>query len=186
MARPVLLSLLFCSISFLATAQKESIGLSKMQIKQLSTVQLVKGDKVFPESYLYGMHGDSLVLLTDISGWNDQSLFAKSKISVSKYDELHISSRAERRRKSVLWGSIIGAVSFAIARNATKTSNGERSVGKRVLGQQAHNGYIEGTIAGVTGFGFGMIIGQTLAKRKFNLRKQKRKALRELKAFNYK
>lgn len=156
-----------------------------MQIKQLSTVQLVKGEKVFPESYLFGMHGDSLVLLTDISAWNDKSLFAKSKISVSRYDELHISSKAERTRKSVLWGSIIGAVSFAVARKATKTDFNEQSVGKRVLGQQPHQGYIEGTIAGVTGFGIGMIIGQTLAKRKFNLRSQKRKAMKELRAFQY-
>jgi len=186
MPRLLLLSILFCSVFSFVNAQKDYIGLSKMQIKQLSTVQLVKGEKAFPESYLYGMHGDSLVLLTDISNWNDKSLYAKSKISVSRYDELHITSRAERRRKSVIWGSIIGAASFAIARNVARTSNDERSVGKRVLGQQPHNGYIEGTIAGVTGFGVGMIIGQTLAKRTFNLRKQKRKALRELKAFNYK
>ena len=195
MTTPKLIAVLLLVIGFATTNtaqnklfnfQDKYFGLSKMQIKQLSTVQLIKGEKKFPESYLYGMKGDSLILLTDISEWNEKSLFAKSKISTAKYDELVVSSKADRRRKSVLWGTLIGAASFAIAQKASRTHNGERSVGKRVLGQAAHNGYIEGTIAGVTGFGIGMIIGQAVAKRKINLRTQKRKALRELREFSYK
>jgi len=156
-----------------------------MEVKQLSTVQLIKGEKKFPESYLYGMKGDSLILLTDISGWNEKTVYAKSKISIAGYDELLVSSRADRRRKSVLWGTLIGGVSFALAQRNAKANSSERSVGKNLLGQALNQGYIEGTIAGVTGFGIGMIIGQWTAKRKINLRKQQRRALRDLREFSY-
>ncbi len=177
--------LLLC-FSSISTAQQHYFGLSKMQIKQLSTVNLISGEKEFPESYLYGMHGDSLVLLTDISTWNEKSIFAKSKISIAGYDELTISTRAERRRKSLLWGTLIGAASFAIAKNVvTNKPYEQQSVGKAVLGQRPFNGNIVGTIAGVTGFGVGMVIGQVTAKRRISLKKQKRKALRQLKEFSY-
>ena len=85
----------------------------------------------------------------------------------------------------MLWGAILGAASFAVVQGATQTKSYERTVSKAVLGQKEHKGYIEGVIAGVTGFGAGMIIGQTLAKRKFNLKSQKRKAMKDLREFSY-
>lgn len=183
--RILTLLLLVLFLSPTTHAQQRYFGLTKMQVKRLSTVSLINGEKEFPESYLYGMHGDSLILLTDISAWEENSIFAKSKISIAGYEELTISSRAERRRKSVLWGSIIGAASYAIAQRATQDNFLERSVGKTLLGQRPFQGYIVGTIAGITGFGAGMVIGQVLAKRKISLKKQKRKALKQLKEFSY-
>jgi len=58
--RPLLI-FLFSFLTFqMGTAQTEYYGLKKAQIKKLSTVELKNGLKSFPESYLYGMHGDSL------------------------------------------------------------------------------------------------------------------------------
>lgn len=184
--RHLLLTLLVLALACqVSLAQKEYHGLTKSEIKKLSTIELSKGEKKFPPSYLYGMHGDSLILLTDVSHWNEPTFFAKSKISIGGYDELLVSSRAERRRKSMIWGTIFGGLSYALVQRATSTKSYETTISKTILGQQPSNGQIEGVIAGVTGFGFGMIIGQTVAKRKMNLRKQQRKALRDLKEFSY-
>jgi len=178
--------LLFSFLIFqIGTAQNKYYGLKKAQIKKLSTVQLTNGLKSFPESYLYGMHGDSLILLTDVSTWVQPTFFAKSKISISGYTELVISSRADRRRKSLIWGTIIGAVSYAVVQKSSAQKPYERTVAQSLAGQPSNSGQIEGVIAGVTGFGFGMIIGQTLAKRKMNLKKQRRAALKTLKEFSY-
>ena len=184
--RHLISTLLILALAFqISIAQKDYYGLSKKEIKNLSTIELVKGNKKFPESYMYGMHGDSLILLTDVSSWNEPTFFAKSKISIGGYDELIVSSKAERKRKSMLWGALFGGLSYAVALKSTKTKAYERTVSKTILGQKSNNGQIEGVMAGITGFGFGMIIGQTLAKRKLNLRKQQRKALRELREFSY-
>jgi len=181
--------LLVLSFSFLAfqtgIAQTEYYGLKKAQIKKLSTVQLINGVKSFPESYLYGMHGDSLILLTDVSSWTQPTFFAKSKISIAGYEELIISSRADRRKKSMIWGTILGAVSYAVVKKSSAQKPYERTVAQSLVGQPSNSGQIEGIIAGVTGFGMGMIIGQTLAKRKINLKKQRRAALKTLKEFSY-
>ncbi len=164
---------------------KKHHKLTKAEIKKLSTVELSKETKVFPESYLYGMKGDSLILLTDISGWNDPSIFAKSTISVSNYDKLILTNKAERLKKSALWGGILGALSYAVVQNATANKPFERSVTQLITGQRANTGQLEGIIAGVTGMGLGMIIGQTLAKRKFNLKNQKKASMRKIKEFTY-
>jgi len=184
--RHLLSTLLILALAFqISIAQKEYHGLTKSEIRKLSSIELIKGEKKFPESFLYGMHGDSLILLTDVSHWNEPTFIAKTKVSIGGYDELIISSRAERRRKAMIWGTILGGISYAAAQQATKTKSYETTISKSILGQQPSNGQIEGVIAGVTGFGLGMIIGQTLAKRKMNLRKQQRKALRDLREFSY-
>jgi len=113
------------------------------------------------------------------------TFFAKSKISIAGYTELIISSRADRRKKSLIWGTILGAVSYAVVQKASSQKSYERTVSQILIGQPSNSGQIEGIIAGVTGFGIGMIIGQTLSKRKMNLRKQKRAALKTLKEFSY-
>lgn len=177
--------LLVVFVMQLGTTQQKYFKLSKREIKQLSTVELVKGMKKFPESYLYGMHGDNLILLTDISKWNEPTVFAKSKISVEGYDELIISNKADRRQKSLLWGGLLGAVSYAAVKKATETKPYETTISKLITGQQPNNGQIEGVIAGITGFGLGMIIGQTLSKRKMNLKKQKKASMRKLREFTY-
>ena len=190
----LLISFLFCAFAiqvcsaqnFLNKNPKKHHKLTKSQIKKLSTVELSKGIKVFPESYLYGMKGDSLILLTDISRRDESSIFAKSNISVVNYDELILTNRAERLRKSALWGGILGGLSYAIVQRSTANKPFERNVAQLITGQKANTGQLEGIIAGVTGMGLGMIIGQTLAKRKFNLKKQKKDSLRKLKAFTYK
>ena len=183
--RPLLI-FLFSFLTFqMGTAQTEYYGLKKAQIKKLSTVELKNGLKSFPESYLYGMHGDSLILLTDVSSWVQPTFFAKSKISIAGYTELIISSRADRRKKSLIWGTILGAVSYAVVQKASSQKSYERTVSQILIGQPSNSGQIEGIIAGVTGFGIGMIIGQTLSKRKMNLKKQKRAALKTLKEFSY-
>jgi len=171
--------------SFLNKNPKKYHNLTKSEIKKLSTVELSKGLKVFPESYLYGMKGDSLILLTDISGWNDPTAFAKSSISVSNYDQLILTNKAERRKKSAIWAAILGGLSYAIVQKATETKPFERNVSQLITGQQANTGQMEGIIAGITGAGLGMIIGQTLAKRKFNLKKQKKASMRKIKEFSF-
>ncbi len=189
----LLISFLFVAFAFQISSAQNFFNknptkyhrLTKSQIKNLSTVELSKGTKIFPESYLYGMKGDSLILLTDISKWNENSIFAKSNISVSNYDELILTSKAERRQKSALWGAILGGLSYALVQKATATKSYERTISKILTGQQSNNGQLEGVIAGVTGMGLGMIIGQTLAKRKFNLKKQKKASMRKIKEFTY-
>ena len=171
--------------SFLNKNPKKYYNLTKSEIKKLSTVELSKGLKVFPESYLYGMKGDSLILFTDISGWNDPTAFAKSNISVSNYDQLILTNKAERRKKSAIWAAILGGLSYVVVQKATETKPFERNVSQLITGQQANTGQMEGIIAGITGAGLGMIIGQTLAKRKFNLKKQKKASMRKIREFSF-
>lgn len=177
------------SISSFAQTQryqsKNKLKLKPKEIKKLTFIQLEGGEKKFPDSYLLGMRDNNLILATDIATkWSDKSLFVKSEVNLKYYDYLFMLNRKEKHRKMAIWSAIFGAAGYYIAqKKALPTPYEVRN--KSILGQPTNNGRIEGVIGAITGVGFGMIIGNQLAKRRINLKKQRTKAVRKLKEFSF-
>ncbi len=175
---------LLYQLNLLAQTNTDSLYHPK-EVGKLAIIDLYADDKSFPTSYLYGMSGDNLVLLTDVSSWREPPIYAKSKIRIEHYKYMTVTSRKEKIKNSLIWGTIIGSVSFYLSREMTRTQPGEQRVAKAITGQAGHDGIIPGFIGGVTGFGIGIVIGQHLSKRKVDLQNQKTSALRYLRDFNY-
>lgn len=181
----------FCCISVHSFAQvkryqsKNKLKLKPKEIKKLTFIQLEGGDKKFPDSYLLGMRDNNLILATDIANkWQDNSLFVKSEINLKYYDHLVMVNRKEKHRKMAIWGAIFGAAGYYYAQQkALPTPFEVRN--KSILGQPTNNGRIEGIMGAITGAGLGLIIGNQLAKRRINLRKNNTKAVRKLKEFSF-
>ena len=164
---------------------KNKLKLKPKEIRKLTFIQLEGGEKKFPDSYLLGMRDNNLILATDIAQkWSDKSLYVKSEVNLKFYDHLVMLNRKEKHRKMAIWGAIFGAAGYYFARKkALPTPFEVRN--KTLLGQPTNNGVIEGVMGGITGAGFGLIIGTHLAKRRINLRKQRTKAVRKLKEFSF-
>ena len=164
---------------------KNNLKLKPKEIKKLTFIQLEGKDKKFPDSYLLGMRDDKLILATDIAQkWQDKTLFVKSEIDIRYYDYLTMVNRKEKHRKMAIWGAIFGAAGYYIAQKKSQPTSWEVR-NKSLLSQPRNKGYVEGVMGAITGAGFGMIIGHQLAKRRVNLKKQKRKAVRKLKEFSF-
>lgn len=164
---------------------KNKLKLKPKEIKKLTFIQLEGGDKKFPDSYLLGMRDNNLILATDIAeNWSDKSLFVKSEVNLKYYDHLTMVNRKEKLRKMGIWGAIFGAAGYYfVQKKALPTPYEVRN--KRILGQPINNGRVEGIMGAITGAGFGMIIGNQLAKRRMNLKRQNTKAVRKLKEFSF-
>lgn len=164
---------------------KNKLKLKPKEIRKLTFIELQGKDKKFPDSYLLGMRDDNLILATDIADkWTDKSLFVKSEINLKNYDFLTMVNRKEKLRKMAIWGAIFGAVGYYVTQKQSQATPFELR-NKTILGQTPNNGYIEGIMGGITGAGFGIIIGGQLAKRRINLKRQKTKAVRKLKEFSF-
>jgi len=194
MKKNLLLFTLFiacCCYSVNSTAQiklyqnKNKLKLKPKEIKKLTFIQLEGGDKKFPDSYLLGMRDNNLILATDIAeNWMDKSLYVKSEVNLKYYDYLTMVNRKEKHRKMAIWGAIFGTVGYYFAqKKALPTAYEVRN--KSILGQPINNGRIEGIMGAITGAGFGIIIGNQLAKRRINLKRQNSKAVRKLKEFSF-
>lgn len=194
----LLFTLIFscCCYSILGVAQtsekktkpyqsKNKLKLKPKEIKKLTFIQLEGKDKKFPDSYLLGMRDNNLILATDIAeNWADKTLFVKSEINLKHYDYLTMVNRKEKHRKMAIWGAIFGAVGYYVAQKESQATPFELR-NKTILGQPPNRGIIEGVMGGITGAGFGIIIGSHLAKRRINLKRQKTKAVRQLKEFSF-
>ncbi len=164
---------------------KNKLKLKPKEIKKLTFIQLEGKDKKFPDSYLLGMRDNNLILATDIAEkWTDKSLFVKSEVNLKHYDYLTMVNQKEKHRKMAIWGAIFGAVGYYVAQKESQATSFELR-NKTILGQAPNNGVIEGIMGGITGAGFGIIIGTQLAKRRVNLKRQKTKAVRKLKEFSF-
>jgi hypothetical protein len=164
---------------------KNQIDLKPREIKKLTFVQLEGNGKRFPDSYLLGMRDDNLILATDISrGFTEKANFVKSEVDLNKYDYLTIVNRKMKYKKMALWGAIVGAIGYYFAQKHAKPTDWEVR-NKTLLGQSPNNGIAEGIIGGITGIGLGIIIGSELAKKRINLKGQRRTVARKLKKFNF-
>lgn len=180
----LLFCLITCQLSLIAQ-QDTSTLYEPRDIKKLTIIDLHAQDKSFPTSYLYGMSGDNLVLLTDVSSWKEDPIYARSKIRIQNYEYMMVTSRKERIKNSLIWGTIVGSLSFYLSRELTRTQPGDLSTTQMITGQNGNNGVMPGLIGGITGFGIGIAIGQHLSKRKIDLKSQKTQGLRYLREFNY-
>lgn len=164
---------------------KNKLKLKPKEIKKLTFIQLEGKDKKFPDSYLLGMRDNNLILATDIAeDWRDKTLFVKSEINLKNYDYLTMVNRKEKHRKMAIWGAIFGAAGYYFAQQKSQATPFELR-NKTILGQPPHRGIVEGVIGGITGAGFGIIIGSHLARRRISLKRQKTKAVRQLKEFSF-
>lgn len=152
--------------------------------RKLPKVELFSEKGNFPESYLYRLQSDSLVLLTDISSWTQPPFYAVSTINPNHYDYFTIQYPKETLTKSLIWGSILGVTSFYVVRGFTRTLDSERSIIQVLSRQGGHDGIVPGIMAGVTGFGIGVIIGQHLSKRKVMINQKRNDELRRMTILN--
>lgn len=155
------------------------------QIKKMSTVVLEKDKKKFPKSYLYRMTKDSISLITPVKEVRGEpTIYCQKKLSLKDFDYLTVSNRKERLRLSVISGLIAGTLSYVITRNALRGDVADEP-NLVLLGQRANSGRIEAAIMGVTGFGFGVLIGDLISDRKISLRRNQRAAVKQLKKYSY-
>jgi len=159
------------------------VDLKPNKIRGLTLVQLEKGKKKFPDSYLLGLRDDKLILATEISSLMNEALFVKSEISLFKYDYLTILDPKVQRRKSLIWGTLLGAGSYWWI-NQNLRSKPLEARQRVFLGQRADSDFIVSLIGGITGAALGSVIGRHLAKRKINLRSEKR-ILRQLREVSF-
>lgn len=177
-----------CIFTASLAAQKEFksrnvVDLKPSKIRGLTLVQLEKGEKKFPDSYLLGLRNDKLIVATEISSLMDDALFVKSEVSLFKYDYLTMLDPRVQRRKSLIWGTVLGAGSYWLV-NQNLRSKPIEARQRIFLGQRADSDFIVSVIGGITGAALGSIIGRHLAKRKINLRSEK-KILRQLKEVSF-
>ncbi len=162
---------------------KNVIDLKPNEIRKLTLIQLEKGAKRFPDSYLLGLRDGNLILATDISSWMEDPLFVKSEISLKNYDYLTMLERKEKLKKTALFSALLGAGGYwLVNRNAKPTPFEARN--KILLGQKPNSGVLESLIGGVTGVALGIIIGRFAAKKKVSLKNQK-KVIRRLEQVNF-
>jgi len=141
---------------------KNVIDLKPNEIRKLTLIQLEKGAKRFPDSYLLGLRDGNLILATDISSWMEDPLFVKSEISLKNYDYLTMLERKEKLKKTALFSALLGAGGYwLVNRNAKPTPFEARN--KILLGQKPNSGVLESLIGGVTGVALGIIIGRFAA-----------------------
>jgi len=185
------LSILFIvsGYSQLSTTEYRSrnkVDIKPKEIKKLTFIQLEgRNEKKFPDSYLLGMRDDNLILATDISsGFRDKANYVKAEVNLKNYDYLTMVNRKEKFKKMAIWGSIFGALGYYFVQKNSKPSPYEAR-NKIILGQPVNNGVAEGIMGGITGAGFGIIIGAQLARKRINLKNQSRKAVRKLKEFSF-
>ena len=180
---PILLfSMLFSAYSF---AQRYgSTTLHPKDIKKLSTIELESEGRMFPKSKLFRMHRDSVLLFTDIAQRGETPLYVQKKLSPKGFDYVTVTNRAEKTKFRLIGGAIFGTLGYMITKNVTRKTAAEvPNIGQ--LGQDGNSGTIESIIGGITGVGFGMLVGEFFASRRMNLKKNQRKALKEIKRFAY-
>ncbi|MEM9888166.1 MAG: hypothetical protein AAF849_19895 [Bacteroidota bacterium] len=163
-----LFTLVLFTVPLFLSAQFSNV-FSSDNTRTLDKVTLYKADHSFPESYLKQVNKDSMVLLTDVSTWLEPPLYARTKLHTKDYDYMVISPYKDRLRNSLIWGAILGSVSYYFSREISRTKANDVSITQRITRQPGHDGVIPGIIGGVTGFGIGIIIGQHISKKKVKL-----------------
>ncbi len=159
------------------------VDLKPSKIRKLTFIQLEKGEKKFPDSYLLGLRDDNLILATDISSWVEDPLFVKSEISLKNYDYLTMLERKEKVKKMALFSALLGAGGYWLVNQNSKPTAFEAR-NKILLGQKPNSGVLESVIGGVTGVALGIIIGRFVAKKRISLKNQK-KVVRRLEQVNF-
>ena len=157
----------------LSYTSKNVVNLKPKEVRKLTLIQLEKGEKKFPDSYLLGLKDDKLILATDISKWVEDPLFVKSEIPLKNYDYLTMLERKQKHKKRAIFATLLGVGGFWLVQKNSKATPFEVR-NKTLLGQKPNNGLIESLIGGVTGVGLGIIIGTHLAKNRMKIKNQKR------------
>ncbi len=154
------------------------------EIRQLPRLEMKTGKKEHPVAYLKGIKNDKLLLFQDIAPRSQfKSVFIEKQITIDGIDEIRASKRKDRILWGVVGGAVLGAISYKIANRYTKTQ--QENLALRALGQSNSGNTVESIIGGVTGFGLGVMIGAQLSEKRLNVRKNKREALKILKAYSY-
>ena len=113
-----------------------------------------------------------------------QKCLSEKKLSLKGFDYATVSNRKEKAKFRLIGGAIFGALGYVVVRNSTRVATNEVP-NLSSLGQEANSGTIESIIGGITGFGFGMLVGEFLSGKRLDLRKNQRKTLKELKRYAY-
>ena len=141
-------------------------------------------DVQYPRSYLYKIRKDSLILFTTVSDKvNEKTIFCQKSVNLGDFDEMLVSSRADRIKFGLIGGIALGAIAFAITKKATTTPPSDSNVSTLLL-QDTNPGIIESVIGGVTGFGLGLILGTKFADKRINLRRNQKQVLYQLRAMH--
>ncbi len=173
------------AVTALEAQLPSKVRFKEKEIKKMSTVLLEKNEQKYPKSYLYRIKKDSITLIApvkDVKG--EKPVFCYKKLSLKDFDKLTVSNREERIKFSLIGGLIFGSLGYVIMRNAAQGDIREQP-NIAFLGQRANSGRVEAMLGGLTGFGLGVLIGDLIADRKIDLRRQERQAVKRLKALSY-
>jgi len=174
-------AILLVSVGIKGTAQSE-IFLKPGEFKKLSDVELEKGGKIFLKSKLYDVNKDSLEFLFNIADAENPHYLTK-KYPLRGVDIVTVKNKKRKAKYGILGGVALGVASFFIIDAVTK--NGDENSVKAALGQKQKDSNFEPIAGAAVAFGLGILIGETISIKRFNFKKDRKRAYWKLKQFDY-
>ncbi len=177
------ISCLFLLVSVCSKGKAQSdIFLKPGEFKKLSDVELERGGKIFLKSKLYDVQKDSLQFLFNISD-DDNPHYLTKKYPLGEVDVLTVKNKKRKTKYGVLGGVALGVASFFLIDAITQ--NGDENSVKAALGQNPTDGSFEPIAGAVVGFGLGILIGETISIKRFNFKKDRKRAYYKLRQYDY-
>lgn len=172
---------------FLASpfAQRKGKYIDSKQISKMNQIEIRVGDRQLPKAKLYRVKNDSLDLFVKVSDLKDEAtVYSELRLAVVDLDHIKVTDRKAKFKFSVLTGLAFGALGYAIANRMTQNDDANDNI--NIIQQGDSNNTIESILGGITGFGFGVIIGNHFGGRKEFTKRQKEKYIvKELKKYAY-
>ncbi len=134
------------------------INLKPRQIHKLPKVDLDLIEKTYPQSYLYRVKRNSIVLInrTYHRTTHDANYF-QGEINFDEINTITVHSR-KRKFKTNLWGALIGGtVGYLVGKSVAKEDFKQISI--ELLNQQPTTGFIEPILGTIVGASIGVAIG---------------------------
>lgn len=164
--------------------QRKKGYIDSKEIKKMNPIEIQIGERKLPKAYLFRVKNDSLDLFCQVSDLkNEATVFSELRLAVADLDHIKVTDRKAQLKYTLLTGLALGVVGYAIANRATKNKNNNDNI--NIIGQGGSNNTIESVLGGITGFGFGILIGKQFGYTKFNNRQKEKYVVKELKKFAY-
>ena len=147
----------------------------KVKVDRLTMIELERGKYKYPLAYFRKFKRDSLLLYTSIKHDDESITYAKNSVHLEDFDYIKITNKKERLKKSLIWGLGVGAVTYFVTQQRTKSPETIITAGS--------TGIIEGLNMGLVGFGVGILVYNQVLHKKLSVKDQKKYIVRKLKSF---
>ncbi len=171
----LLISLMISQDVLAQKKRKKRPSKREVKVENLTQIELERGKNKYPIAYLRKFKKDSLLLYTSVRHQDKSVTYAKKSVLLSDFDYIKMTNKKERFKKSMLWGLGVGALTYYVTQQRTKSPEG--------ISANGSSGVIEGLNIGLIGFGVGIIVYNQVLHKKLSVRDQKKYIVKKLKSF---